>query len=201
MKEILQKIVDNVVLEAQWLHTVSLLEFIGARKISKTVCQNGHPSQEILEHLADETRHAYAFKKLSDTLAPSMPQGYLCQNEAVTYFQNLDQQVAQNIQTLFGQSDSYLNYLFVTHCIERRAMKLYPLYRSMTRHEPVKVELQKIIVEEANHMQPIEQKVLDLLKQNGRVTVDFFHDIEEQNFSHFVQALGNFFHRTISHSL
>lgn len=164
MKEILSQITQDKNLEARWLNTISLLESIGARKITKTVCQN-HPSQEILEHLADEARHAFAFKKLSNEMEGAETKGYLCIEQAVNYFQSLDQQASSWIASHLGE-DTYLNYLFVTWLIERRAMKLYPLYKTLTSSTQVAEELKKIVIEESAHMHPIESKAKSMLSDD-----------------------------------
>ena len=163
MKEVLQKIVQDPQIEAQWLNTLSLLEFIGARKIGKTVAQK-HPSLEVLRHHADETRHAFVFKNLSHHLSGRDDLGYLSSEAAVHYFQSLDRFVSEWVTQQIARfssskEDPYQNYLFVTCLIERRAMKLYPLYKSLTPHEKIREALHEVILEEAGHRDTIEQEV------------------------------------------
>jgi len=184
MKEILTHICRDKKLEARWLNTLSLLESIGARKITKTVCQK-HPSQEILEHLADEARHSYVFKKLSNEIEGAETQGYLCGEAAINYFQSLDTQASQWIASHLGE-DTYINYLFVTWLIERRAMRLYPLYRTLTSYAPLADELQKIVVEESTHMHPIEDKAKSMLSEDKAQEL---FAIEDRLFAEFEKSL------------
>ncbi len=187
MRHVLTQIVADNITEGKWLHTLSLLEHIGARKIGKTVAQK-HPTLAVLEHHADEARHAFVFKKLSRHVLGEEPQAYFCAEGAVYYFQNLDQKVQEWIKKKFQRDDTYLNYLVVTCLIERRAMKLYPLYRSMTSHAFIAEELQRVILEEASHRETIETQVKEVLRQNDLSLTDI-ENIEEGLFQDFNKAL------------
>lgn len=188
MKKILQKIVEDRELEARWLNTLSLLEYIGSSKISKTVCL-AHPSLEILEHFSDEARHAHAFKRLSHELSKRKCHDYLCADEAISYFQMLDHTISEWLTNLTGHDDFYQNYLFVTDMIERRAMKVYPLYKSVTQSEVVREELQDIILEETRHMHDIEKKALKILKKKGLRDFSSLFEIEEHFYQVFEASL------------
>jgi rubrerythrin len=157
---VLERIAADRGVEARWLHTVSLLEFVGARKIMRTVAAR-HPRREVLEHVADETRHALAFKALAERLA-ERPMGdaqddYLCRDAALTYFQRLDKGAAALVEQALGARDEEACYLVTTTLIERRAMRLYPLYRSITTHDFIKAELKAVILEEASHRKALEK--------------------------------------------
>lgn len=188
MKEALEIIVQSPALESRWLNTVSMLEYIGARKIGKTFSKM-HPPLEILEHHADETRHAFAFKKLSTMVAGKDHENYLCADAGVAYFQTLDKEISDWVARLTGKEDPYQSYLFVTTIIERRAMKLYPLYRKLTRNGFVRDEVKKIIEEEANHKKSIEDKAFRIL---DRYDIPDFQDcesIEERLFLTFSETI------------
>lgn len=176
-------------MEARWLNTLSLLEHTGARKICKTVGLD-HPSLEILEHFADETRHALSFRRLSLSLSDSTSDQYLCHDEATSYFQMLDHTVSESLRAATERDDAYQNYLFVTNMIEKRAMKLYPLYRSVTENRLVKDELQKIIVEETSHLQWIEKKTAGILKEFSLGDISPFLKIEESFYQAFEESLA-----------
>ncbi len=190
MRQVLEAISKDPALEARWLNTLSLLEHIGSRKISKSVCEK-HPSLEVLEHFADETRHAYIFKKLASrgVLSTHHDENYLCRDEAVSYFQMLDNFMTEWIHAATHQDDTYQNYLLVTCMIERRAMKLYPLYKNITRDDEVRLELQQIILEETNHRHNIETHMADILKQNQVKNFSVCTDIEKQLFGGFESSL------------
>lgn len=184
MKTLLTTIVKHPLLEARWLNTLSLLEFIGARKISKTVCQD-YPSRDILAHYADEVRHANVFKQLGDTVAGFPYEDTLCTDAAVSYFQLLDKTLSEWLGHVSGVNNAYQNYLLVTRVIERRAMRLYPLYKSLTCSDAVRAGLGGIIHEEAGHLHTIE----DAMSKGGMQDDAFPHGIEQTLFATFESSL------------
>lgn len=188
MKELLEKIAAKPSLEARWLNTLSLLEYIGARKIGKTFSKE-HPSIEVLEHHADETRHAYAFKRLSAIVSGGEDLGYLCPEAAVDYFQTLDKTLTEWITRLTSKIDSRQNYLLVTSIVERRAMKLYPVYRRITRNGFIRDELKRVVEEEANHRRTIEDECLKILNRNDVPEFDECDRMEEALFAKFQEAV------------
>lgn len=190
MKEFLEKIAAKPSLEARWLNTLSLLEYIGARKIGKTFSKM-HPPIEVLEHHADETRHAYAFKRLSAVVSGGEDLGYLCSEEAIDYFQTLDKTLSEWMTKLTGRNDSNQNYLIVTSIVERRAMKLYPLYRRITRNGFVRDELKRVIEEENAHRRSIEEACLKILNRNDVPDFEECERMEDALFLKFQDALEN----------
>lgn len=190
MKELLRQIVVNPVTEARWLNTLSLLEHTGARKITKTVGEQ-HPSLSVLSHLADEARHAYAFRQLSELLAPHA--GYLCADEAISYFQMLDTTLCEWVTDLTGRDDPYQNYLLVTSAIERRAMQIYPVYKRVTKSDSVKNGLEQIINEEALHRKGIDEAARKILASFGVKDLSFSQKLEEKFFDVFCSSLKSYF--------
>jgi len=189
MEKILQTICQNPDLEARWLHTLALLEYIGARKISKSIAVH-HPPLYQLKHLADESRHAYAFKQLSFAAGLQSEKDYLCPEEAISYFQTLDQKVSEWITSITGKEDQIQNYLFVTSTIERRAIKLYPLYLKTTQNPLVKEELKQIIREEGDHKPEIEEYSINILKNKDlNYSLNNCDDIEAPLFFKFEKSL------------
>jgi len=166
LKDVLTRIAELPEREARWLNTVSLLEFTGARKIGRTVADR-HPTLEVLQHLADETRHALAFKRLATEVAGREVTGYLCLEAAATYFQTLDRALSSWATQTLGREDVRLNYLLTTTLIEQRAMQVYPLYKAATRHPTVKEELGKIVAEEQSHRRSIETVCIEALAAAG----------------------------------
>src|ERR1700681_3613229 len=55
-------------LHARFLNMLSLLEHTGSRKIMASQAMT-EPGQDILKHLAEETRHAFFFKRTAEKLA------------------------------------------------------------------------------------------------------------------------------------
>jgi hypothetical protein len=188
LKDILEKIASRAELEARWLNTLSLLEYIGARKIGKTFAKT-HPSLEVLEHHADETRHAFAFKRLSAVVSGGEDLGYLCSKEAVDYFQTLDRTLSDWMTKLTSKIDSYQNYLLVTSVVERRAMKLYPVYRKVTRNGFIRDELKRVVDEEVGHRRIVEEECLKILNRNDVPDFEECDRIEEALFAKFQAAV------------
>ena len=148
--------------EGAWLNTLSLLEYIGARKIGRSAAAH-HPSREVLGHWADETRHAAIFKALAADLLKREPSRYVAEAAAKTYFYQLDAALTEWVAA-HARANVFVSYLLVTTIIERRAMTLYPLYRAATSHPHIKEALARIIVEEQSHRVDIEDRCRDLLK-------------------------------------
>lgn len=190
MKEILSKIVQSQSLEARWLHTISLLEYIGARKIAKTMCTGAQPELDVLEHYADECRHAFIFKKLAIHVNNDVAPGYLCQEDAVNYFQTLDHGLSKWLEEKTGAKNPLHSYLLTTSLIERRAMKIYPLYKTLTRQELVASELKQIIIEESNHKGPLDQKAQRVLEAIAPNLLEEAIQKEEELFEKFLGALS-----------
>lgn len=184
--QILEKIACDQRLEGRWLNTLSLLEHIGARKIGKTVFQS-HPSLPILEHHADESRHAYIFKKMAADLGAGEAD-YLCAEEGIRYFQDLDHGIAEWISKNIPQAGTYENYLLTTCLIERRAMKLYPVYKNATRRPSIASEMAAVIAEETNHRHHIEEETKKILQRAGGTLAPLL-ELEENLFTGFETAL------------
>jgi len=187
IQAVLRQLAQSPALEARWLHTLSFMEFIGARKISRTVADR-HPTLAVLEHLADETRHAFAFKRLAAELSGAEPSGFLCPEAAGRYFQALDHELATWATARTGAPDVFLHYLLTTTAIERRAMVLYPLYKAASRHASVREELGRVVTEEQGHRRSIEDACVARLSAVG-ASLDDALALEERLFGAFIQEL------------
>ncbi len=185
---VLKQISEVPALEGRWLNTLSLLEFIGARKISRTVADR-HPSAEVLGHLADETRHALAFKRLASEVLGGEPTEYLCGAEAVGWFQTLDRELAAWARGVLGREEVRLQYLLTTTLVEQRAMVLYPLYKASTSRPSVREELGRVVTEEQSHRRAIEDACRHLLAQASVKDFAEPRALEERLFGAFLSAL------------
>src|SRR5687767_10177977 len=95
LTDLLQTVVRDPDLHARWLNTFAYLEYIGFRKIVKSQVSQAL-TLEVLTHAAEESRHAILLKKLAikeggqafDCFAFDK---MICGEEAVRYFQELDQ--------------------------------------------------------------------------------------------------------------
>ena len=165
IKVVLRAITANERLESRWLNTLSLIEHTGARKISRTVADR-HPRLDILDHLADETRQARAFKALAGALlGGGEAVDYFGVDAARRYFHRLDQELSAWIEGVTGAPDVMLNYLLVATMLERRACVLYPLYRAATGVPAVRDALDGVIREGQRHLATVEPRCVALLSE------------------------------------
>lgn len=158
MEELLTTIVQNPLLHARWLNTLSYLENVGARKIAR--CQ--HPTQvreEMLKHAAEEFRHALHFKrqigKVSKPLESYSLPSLLGGKATLHYLHSLDISICRLLK---GERNvAEIAYLLVTYAIECRASRLYSLYDQVLRKLGSPVQFKSILLEEVEHLQEIRQ--------------------------------------------
>lgn len=180
-------------LHARFLNTISLLEYMGARKILKSQKEEKISSQ-ILAHAAEEIRHAQSFKKLALKMSEGKLTSYseehlLCGQEAREYFQSLDQAVYAE----FGD-DSYTNYLYTTLLIEERANQVYPVYEPVLARAGYPGVLKAIVREEDSHLKEILESLrISSGKQNTTaLSVDKmieFRMLETAAFEKFISSV------------
>jgi len=144
----------NPALHARFLNTLSLLEYMGARKILKSQREE-KISAQVLAHAAEEIRHAQTFKKLALKMSSGNLSSYsedhlLCGKEAKEYFQTLDKAVHDEI----GE-DAFANYLYTTLLIEERANQVYPVYEPVLARAGFPGVLAGIVKEEDAHLREI----------------------------------------------
>lgn len=174
----------------KWLNTLSFLEYIGARKIIKSQ----HATEldgEMVEHIAEEARHALFFKKLAHKVCPSEKEltygesDLLEGKQSERYFQDLDAMVTEELEEV----QTRLNYLYVTITIEHRAMILYRAYARFMQKKQMgrEFQLQEVLQDEARHLQKTES----LIKE-----IDHHHFSERKK--HFLAEEAPKFHRLLS---
>ena len=190
LERLLEAVVADPTLEARFLNTLSLLEYVGARKIGRAV--GDRHSVDVLEHAAHEARHALAFKQLANAVAREQSDGYIARDAALSYFSQLDHSLSAWLAN-DDCVDPWASYLVVTAAVERRAMGVYPALRKRTRHPAVAEELKRIISEEADHKAPIENSARDLLAHRGLAwsyVIDLEQALFDQLLSSMLAALG-----------
>ena len=159
-RSILKRLVENKELHARFLNTISLMEYMGARKIVKSQLERNIDS-EVLAHMTEEIRHAQIFKKMALKLSDGHLKTYsdeylLAGPEGRAYIQSVDQSVAAALQ---GEN-SYLNYLLSTLLIEERANQVYPYYAELMEPLGFSGHLRTIMREEENHLDQIKEALL-----------------------------------------
>lgn len=152
----LRKLASSRDLHAKFVNTLSLLEYIGARKILKSQ-KESRITSELLSHVAEEIRHAQALKRVALKLSEGRLEGYsqdelLAGSEARAYIQAVD-----HTELLPGEKprDAWIAYLYTTLLIEERANKIYPLYEPILAEAGHPGVLRAILREEESHLNDI----------------------------------------------
>jgi hypothetical protein len=164
--EKITKITSDPFTHAKFLNTLSYMENVGARKISKFAPKTD-VSLIVLKHAAEEHRHAYYLKKQISKLYPTGFETYadawlLNPQRSRNYLDVLDLRVCQYAKKALGLSGSDIKwaaYLLVTYAIEVRADSLYPIYQNILTEIGSKIQVKSIIVEEEGHL---EEMILQL---------------------------------------
>jgi hypothetical protein len=166
---------------ARFLNTLSMMEHIGSRKIM--VSQSEGPlGREILKHLAEETRHAFFFKKAAETLARRTLEydtaETLCPASARMYFGRLDACIAQS---LGPDVDVEVPYLYVSLTVELRAIWTYRLYQEALAAHSGNLSLKSILAEEELHLTQMLKR-LQALGANPEGQTPAFARLEDRLF-------------------
>jgi rubrerythrin len=196
IKPILEYIVNDNILHAKWLNTLSYMENAGAKKISASEHKE-NVNLIILKHAAEEHRHAYYLKKQLDKLEGDLCKTYttaelLAPNDTKFYLNALDVAVCRYLKQHFNLSGYELKfaaYLFVTYAIEVRADELYPVYQDVLTAAKSKVNVKSIILEEEGHL----EEMLNQLKgfsPDWEKHADLVIKIEQEMFQNWMSNLG-----------
>jgi hypothetical protein len=179
---------------ARFLNTLSLLEYVGARKIYKSQPATGF-TVELLEHVVEEGRHALVLKKLALRLGGDAVRTYdaaaiLCGGEATRYMQTLDRGAEADLASSgfpAGENRTWINYLLTTLLIEERADAVYPIY------EPVLTALghggvaAAIVAEEKRHLRAVFD-ALAVNDPNRQERLERLRPLERQAFTTLLSA-------------
>jgi hypothetical protein len=145
----LQAICADVELHARLLNTLSLLEHIGSRKIM--LARGAALDGRMLQHLAEETRHAYFFKRAAEKIAQrSLDYGGACTLAGAAarfYMGRLDYGVNSALP-----SGSSLPYLYMSLVIEDRAIWAYRIYQRVLSDAGCGISLKPVLAEEKLHL-------------------------------------------------
>lgn len=144
--DFLGKLAASPRLELEWIDLLSQLEYVGCRKIVKSIGFES-VSLEVLRHVSEEASHAYLLKAVVEEgglVGRSWREGRFAE-AGWGYFQNLD----RRISALPGAEG--LRYPAVSWAIERRVLVVYPAYLRTTRNEALKRALRRILAQEERH--------------------------------------------------
>ena len=173
---------------ARFLNTLSLMEHIGSRKIMASQTR-GPLGRDVLKHLAEETRHAFFFKKAAETLARE-PLEYGEQEtirpaSARMYFGRLDAAITAS---LGPETHVEVPYLYVSLTVELRAIWTYRLYHSVLEERPRGLSLKSVLAEEELHLEQMLQR-LQQLNAAPAIHVPVFAGLEDSLFRALWSAL------------
>lgn len=144
--------VSDPVMLPRLLNMFSWMEHIGSRKIMLSQ-MNGPLPMHTLKHLAEETRHAYYFKRQAERFAGRhmdySAADTLCPAAAAMYLMRLDAAVARCMQPCWPDETAYLvTSLF----IELRAVWAYQLLEKALKAADISISLKSLIAEEDLHL-------------------------------------------------
>ncbi len=158
---------------ARFVNTLSMLEHIGSVKIARTQA-GAHITEEILQHLAEETRHAQVLKGIARRIGGADVADYddtrlLAGAAARGYFARLDAAVRSAVRSeLPADLRSPAAYLLVTLLVELRASWLYPAYQRALKAAGSRFSVRPIIGEEERHLADIREGMRALgLREDG----------------------------------
>lgn len=158
---------------ARFLNTLSMMEHIGSRKIMVSQTE-GPLGREILKHLAEETRHAFFFKKAAETLARRTLEydaaETLSPASARMYFGRLDANIAAE---LGSDVDVEIPYLYVSLIVELRAIWTYRLYQEALAARSGSLSLKSILAEEELHLTQMLERLQALGAKPERYVAEF----------------------------
>jgi hypothetical protein len=180
--------VDRPAEHARFLNTLALMEHIGSRKIMVSQTK-GALGQEILKHLAEETRHSYFFKRAAETLA-RRPLEFddadtIRPTSAKMYFGRLDASIDD---ALGADVHHEVPYLYVSLTIELRAIWTYRLYHQALTESGNTLSLKSVLAEEEMHLTQMLDR-LRALNAAPEARVPAFARLEDRLFRNFWAAL------------
>lgn len=172
----------------RFLNTLSMMEHMGARRIMLTQGA-GALNQETLKHMAEETRHAFFYKRQAerfakrsmnytdeDTIAPSF---------ARMYFKRLESHIAQTVK---DDADPLTTaYLYMSMIIEFRAVWGFAILQDALDDAGRKLSLKSLLAEEQGHLEDMESR-LQALDESTVERVRAFLDKENALFQRLLSA-------------
>ncbi|MDB5394505.1 MAG: hypothetical protein JWM91_2011 [Rhodospirillales bacterium] len=146
-------------LHARFMNTLSMLEHMGSHKIMAT--QHGLGiDQPTLKHLAEETRHAFFFKRHANREAGRVLEynaaDMVAPLTARRYFQRLEAEMVRAFPAAIHPRAVYLTMSMV---IEFRAVWGYRLYQAALVRAGNIVSLKSLLAEENGHLADMAERL------------------------------------------
>lgn len=173
VRSFLTTIVEDKPRHALFLNMLAMLEHLGSRKIMVSQMDKVM-TQDTLQHLAEEARHAYFFKRNAERVAGRSLDGWtdentMCRIPAAMYFGRLDAGITKFLKgeqrdaltvedeqrdALLRDDNSYSYdpYGWVSLIIELRACWLYAIYQDVLEQSSDHMSLKSLLAEEDKHL-------------------------------------------------
>ena len=183
-------------LHARFINTISLMEYIGARKIMKSQ-QDVEFDLELLSHVAEESKHAWLVKRLAlrvdkNAAATYAPEHLLCKEQAEGYLQAIDaaakRALADVDMTGASFSKTWLNYLYSSLLIEERADTFYKVYAVVLEELGLAGTVRAILKDETKHLAAMADRI-EQYDPDARVRLAGLRVKERAAFARWEEAL------------
>ena len=183
---ILEKVSSDDSLHARFLNTLSYLEYIGSRKMLKSLPSSIF-DKVLLDHVNEETRHSLILKSFAEKLAKKSmgfeEEELLIGESAKDYFQEVD-----HFSLKFGFNNPVLNYLYTTYAIEQRALVFYSLYNDILKKKGFPFSLSMILDDELKHLDAVFNQI-KLKDFNWENNLDEINHFEHKKYFSFLIKL------------
>ncbi len=191
--QFLDKTTSSQVQHVLWLKVLSYLEYVGYRKMVKTVGYEGM-DPDVFRHLSDEIRHSYMLKELAQKISgekSNSPETLTSEfvQMAEEYFQSIDQETDHWVLKNVGEKRPLLCYLLVSYLVEKRAMQVYPQYHRRLDDSASKAVIQKIIRDETEHLSYLEES-LEKIPNHQAFRQSHLLDFEGRSFERLLKSFG-----------
>ena len=185
-QNLIYQIVKQPSLHARFLNTLSFLEYIGARKIFKSLPAQIY-DEFFLSHSAEEAFHSLFFKKLSKKVGQKdldfSKSEMLASEQMERYMQNLDKKAEE-----VSQKQQVLNYLYTTWIVEKRALIAYTSYNRILKEKDFGFSLTPVLKDEAKHLKEMET-LLEKQDKNFKQNQDKLLEFEKKEFENLLSKL------------
>ncbi|HVV67920.1 MAG TPA: hypothetical protein VHE99_02630 [Gammaproteobacteria bacterium] len=187
MQQLLKKMIGEPQQLARFLNTLSLLEYIGARKIIKSL-QQQQLNEKLLGHMNEELRHALILKRAAVKISPQCDDyatwNLLCGDEAWHYFQTVDHAAI----TLLQETDPWRCYVFTTLLLELRAVEFYTIFEQSLQELGKPSIFRGILHEENRHLQEMLAWIRLIPDSNAKLAQ--LQEMEAAEFSAFMGSVA-----------
>ncbi len=161
--ENLSRAVQDPLVHARFLNTLSLMELSGAHKLSRLISRRISVSNFLLEHVSEEYRHAFFLRRLAHKLSNGTIDSYaddhvFCKRSSINYINLLDRKILLALRKHgFCQKNQrpYFAYLLTTLVIEERALPFYERYQAILDNLKPTMSVKSVVSEEQHHLQEI----------------------------------------------